>query len=584
MAELSTREFDVLLMDLNYARDTTSGREGLELLPRVLELDGTLPVVVMTAYGSVEVAVEAMRRGARDFIEKPWDNERLLAILRTQTELGRALRKGRRLEAENLLLRTEGQPKLVAESQAMQPVLRLIANVGSSDANVLITGENGTGKSVIAQALHAGSPRASKPLVTINAPGLSEGVFESELFGHVKGAFTDAKADRVGRFEMADGGTLFLDEIAHLPLNLQSKLLRVLESGEFEPVGSSKTRRVDVRVLAATNADIQQSVANGNFRQDLLYRLNTVELRLPPLRDRREDIPLLGLHFLRMHTQRYRKRITHFDSAASQVMLDYAWPGNIRELDHVVEAGGVNDGGRGDPGGGPGVASAGGESAAAGGYDARRGGGGAYQEGPGAFRGERQGGGPRVGSESERGFTADWRSMGWCGVTENASKSNAQQSRHAHPPAPAAESEHYSQRIASAVQHGSGRGYGRCRRLSHEQRVWLLALLAGSPGVLVALILLWTGDFTPKVQWTLGLLIVLAWWGFAAAVRGRVVYPLRTVSNMLAALREEDFSLRAREARPGDAWVRFCSKSTNLVKRCGRSGWARSRPRPCCGR
>ena len=337
VAELRTREFDVLLMDLNYARDTTSGREGLDLLPRVLELDSTLPVVVMTAYGSVEVAVEAMRRGARDFIEKPWDNERLLAILRTQTELGRALRKGRRLEAENLLLRTEGQPKLVAESRAMQPVLRLIANVGGSDANVLITGENGTGKSVIAQALHAGSPRASKPLVTINAPGLSEGVFESELFGHVKGAFTDAKSDRVGRFEMADGGTLFLDEIAHLPLNLQSKLLRVLESGEFEPVGSSKTRRVDVRVLAATNADIQKSVEQGSFRQDLLYRLNTVELRLPPLRDRREDIPLLGLHFLRMHTQRYRKRITHFDTAASQAMLDYAWPGNIRELDHVVE-------------------------------------------------------------------------------------------------------------------------------------------------------------------------------------------------------------------------------------------------------
>lgn len=337
VAELSTREFDVVLMDLNYARDTTSGQEGLELLPRVLELDGTLPVVVMTAYGSVEVAVEAMRRGARDFIEKPWDNERLLAILRTQTELGRALRKGRRLEAENLLLRTEGQPKLVAESQAMQPVLRLIANVGSSDANVLITGANGTGKSVIAQALHAGSPRAAKPLVTINAPGLSEGVFESELFGHVKGAFTDAKSDRVGRFEMADGGTLFLDEIAHLPLNLQSKLLRVLESGEFEPVGSSKTRRVDVRVLAATNADIQKSVEQGSFRQDLLYRLNTVELCLPPLRDRREDIPLLGLHFLRTHTQHYRKRITDFDTTASQAMLNYPWPGNIRELDHVVE-------------------------------------------------------------------------------------------------------------------------------------------------------------------------------------------------------------------------------------------------------
>ena len=345
LAELETREFDVLLMDLNYTRDTTSGEEGLELLPRVQEFDDALTIVVMTAYGTIEVAVEAMRRGARDFIEKPWDNERLLSILRTQTALGRALRKGHRLEAENRLLRDEGQPRLIAESKAMQPVLRLIANVGASDASVLITGENGTGKSVIAHALCAASPRAAKPMVTVNTPGLSEGVFESELFGHLKGAFTDAKADRVGRFEMADGGTLFLDEVANLPLNLQPKLLRVLETGEFERVGSSKTQRVDVRVLSATNADIHQEVQAGRFRQDLLYRLNTVEINLPPLCDRRDDIPLLAMHFLGTHARRYRKGAIRLDTAAMQALLDYPWPGNVRELDHVVERGVLMAGG-----------------------------------------------------------------------------------------------------------------------------------------------------------------------------------------------------------------------------------------------
>jgi DNA-binding NtrC family response regulator len=337
IAHLDTQTFDVLLMDLNYARDTTSGREGLDLLPRVRELDSTLPVVVMTAYSSVDVAVEAMRRGARDFVEKPWDNQRLLSVVRTQVELARALRKGRILEAENRLLRVEGQPRLIAESRAMHPVLDLIAKVGASDANVLITGENGTGKTVVAQALHANSARSSKSMVTVNLGGLSEGIFESELFGHVKGAFTDAKSNRISRFEMADGGTLFLDEIANVPLDLQRKLLRVVETGEFEPVGSSKTVRVDVRIISATNADVDHEVEAGRFREDLLYRLNTVEIPLPPLRDRRDDIPLLAMHFLRNHVQRYRKPIDRFDTAAMQALLDYAWPGNVRELDHAVE-------------------------------------------------------------------------------------------------------------------------------------------------------------------------------------------------------------------------------------------------------
>jgi DNA-binding NtrC family response regulator len=337
LAALDAREFDVVLMDLNYARDTTSGQEGLDLLSRIQALDSTLPVVVMTAWSSVKIAVEAMRRGARDFIQKPWENERLISILRTQIELSRALRKGLRLEAENRLLRGVERPTLIAESPAMQPVLRLVANVGPSDANVLITGEPGTGKEVVALTLHAISPRASKPMVTVNAGGLPEGVFESELFGHVRGAFTDAKADRVGRFELADGSTLFLDEIANISATQQAKLLRVLQTGELERVGSSRTRQVDVRIVSATNADLNAEVAAGHFRADLQFRLNTIEIHLPPLRDRREDIPLLASHFLGRHAQRYRKPLAAFDPAAMQALLDHPWPGNIRELDHAVE-------------------------------------------------------------------------------------------------------------------------------------------------------------------------------------------------------------------------------------------------------
>src|ERR1700744_2141258 len=339
LAAIEAREFDAVLIDLNYTRDTTSGQEGLDLLPRVQMIDGTLPVIVMTAWSSVEVAVEAMRRGARDFIPKPWENNRLLAVLRTQIELRQALRQASRLEAENRLLRAESRPTMIAESAAMQPVLDIIGRIGASDANGLITGEHGTGTEVVANTLHALSPRASSPMVTVNAGGLSEGVFESELFGHVKGAFTDARSDRVGRFELADNGTLFLDEIANVPLKLQAKLLRVLETGELERVGSSSTRRVDVRVIAATNADVNSEAAAGRFRPDLLFRLNTIEIHIPPLRDRREDIPLLAHHFLRNYAQRYRKTITGFDAVATQVLHEHPWPGNVRELDHAIERG-----------------------------------------------------------------------------------------------------------------------------------------------------------------------------------------------------------------------------------------------------
>ena len=334
---LEQRDYDVVIIDLNYARDTTSGQEGLELLTKIHAADDMLPVVVMTAWGSVNVAVEAMRRGARDFVEKPWDNERVKAIVRTQAELGRALRRATRLEAQSRTTQNDGGPLLIADSAAMQPVLQIIARVGPSDANVLITGENGTGKGVVAQALHAVSSRANRPMVTINAGGVSEGVFESELFGHVKGAFTDAKQDRVGRFELADGSSLLLDEIANVPLSQQQKLLRVLETGEFERLGSSRTRKADVRLISATNADLNAEVAAGRFRQDLLFRLNTIEIRLPALRERRDDIPRIGKHFLVQHAQRYRKAMTGFDPAALQALIDHPWPGNVRELDHAVE-------------------------------------------------------------------------------------------------------------------------------------------------------------------------------------------------------------------------------------------------------
>jgi DNA-binding NtrC family response regulator len=308
-----TEEPDVVLIDLNYSRDTTSGAEGMSLLTRLRAHDAALPVVVMTAWGSVEGAIEAMRRGARDYVQKPWDNQRLISILRAQE-------------------RTLGHEH-IAESRAMQPVLKILERVAPSSASVLVTGEHGTGKEVIARELHARSPRATRPFVAVNAGGLSEGVFESELFGHVKGAFTDARSDRVGAFEAADGGTLFLDEIGNMPLSQQAKLLRVLQTGEFHPVGSSRVRRADVRIVAATNADLREQ----GFREDLLYRINTVEIRLPPLREREEDIELLAAYFLRRHAARYASAVKGFAPEALRLLREHSWPGNVRELGHTVE-------------------------------------------------------------------------------------------------------------------------------------------------------------------------------------------------------------------------------------------------------
>jgi DNA-binding NtrC family response regulator len=335
---VGSRELDLVVIDLNYTRDTTSGGEGLALLEQLHGYDSTLPVVVLTAWATVELAVEVMQKGARDFIQKPWENERFLSVVRNQIELGRALRKSRRLEGENSILRADdADVALIGESGAMNAVTDIVRRVAPSDANVLLRGENGTGKGVVARVLHASSRRASKPFISVNIGGLSEGVFESELFGHVKGAFTDAKSDRIGRFELAAGGTLFLDEIANITLSQQAKLLRVIETGEYERVGSSVTRRADVRLISATNALLEEEVAAARFRQDLLFRLNTVEVRIPALRDRRDDIPALAAHFLHRQTKRYRKEITGFDANAMKAMLAHTWPGNVRELEHAVE-------------------------------------------------------------------------------------------------------------------------------------------------------------------------------------------------------------------------------------------------------
>jgi DNA-binding NtrC family response regulator len=334
---VASETYDAILIDLNYTRDTTSGAEGLELLAQLSAHDSGLRIIVMTAWANVDLAVESMRRGACDFIQKPWENARLISILRTQIELRRAVRQAEILEAENRLLRAEGRPELIAKAASMQPVLELLARIGPSDANVLITGEHGTGKEVVAQTLHALSSRAARSLVAVNTGALAEGTFESELFGHVKGAFTDARTDRIGRFELADRGTLFLDEIANVPLRQQAKLLRVLETGDLERVGSSQTKRVNVRLISATNADLHEECAAGRFREDLLFRLNTVEIHLPPLRDRREDIPLLAGHFLARYTSRYRKAATGFEPNALEAMFQHSWPGNVRELDHAIE-------------------------------------------------------------------------------------------------------------------------------------------------------------------------------------------------------------------------------------------------------
>jgi DNA-binding NtrC family response regulator len=337
VAAIEQSDFDAALLDLNYTRDTTSGQEGLELLDRLRAIDPTLPILVMTAWSSVAGAVDAMRHGARDYIEKPWGDERLLATVKLQIDLRRALSRTERLEEASARRQRADVPAFIGDSAALRRIRETIERVAPSDASVLITGEHGTGKEVVASWLHRRSTRAAKPLVTMNAGGLAEGVAESELFGHVKGAFTDARSDRAGCFELADEGTLFLDEIANMPLRLQAKLLRVLQTGELQRVGSSRVRFVNVRVLSATNADLREEVDAGRFREDVLYRLNTVVVELPPLRDRLDDLAPLARHYLAHFARKYGKPLTGFDDEALRAMRAHTWPGNVRELGHAIE-------------------------------------------------------------------------------------------------------------------------------------------------------------------------------------------------------------------------------------------------------
>jgi DNA-binding NtrC family response regulator len=332
---LEKKEYSLLVMDLNYTRDTTSGQEGLAAIVKIQEIDPTLPIVVMTAWATIELAVEAMKRGARDFVTKPWDNQRLLTIVRTQIELAAALRRERKLEAENELLRGT-MPDLIAQSPAMRPVVEMISRVAPSDANVLITGENGTGKTLIAHAIHALSPRATRTMITVNMGGLSETLFESELFGHVKGAFTGAVVHKRGLLEVADGGSVFLDEIGNIDLTIQAKLLRVIQEREFKAVGDTRTRSTNIRLIAATNKDLREMVGRGAFRDDLFYRVNIFPIRVPPLRERQPDIPALAFHFLAECSAETGRKVTQISDGAMAMLVNHDWPGNVRELENTI--------------------------------------------------------------------------------------------------------------------------------------------------------------------------------------------------------------------------------------------------------
>lgn len=338
-ATLERQEFDLVLMDLNYSLDTTSGEEGLSLIKSVRDLDDLVPIVVMTGWGTIEVAVEAIKHGANDFIQKPWENDRLIAIVNNQLRLVSSLKRTRKLSEQNQLLRDASKPEagIIAQAPSMKQVLATMQQVAKSDVSVLFTGENGTGKSMFARQLHDWSARKGGQQVSVNMGAVTEALFESEMFGHVKGAFTDAKSTRIGRFELADEGTLFLDEIANTPYSQQGKLLRVLEDQQFEKVGSSQTQAVDVRIVCATNANLEEAVEKGLFRKDLLYRLNTIQIEIPPLRQRKEDILPLAEAFLAHAARKYSAGAKEITGAAQKQLTAYAWPGNVRELSHVME-------------------------------------------------------------------------------------------------------------------------------------------------------------------------------------------------------------------------------------------------------
>lgn len=339
LAALSRQDFSLILMDLNYSLDTTSGEEGLKLIASIRQLDELLPIVVMTGWGTIEVAVSTMQNGANDFVQKPWENERLLSIINNQIKLITSQKKSQKLSQQNRLLKEQADltNEIIAESGSIKQVIATLKQVAKSDVNVLLTGENGTGKSMFARYLHKQSTRNKGEQISVNMGAVTETLFESEMFGHQKGAFTDAKSTRIGRFELADEGTLFLDEIANTPYSQQGKLLRVLEDSQFEKVGSSKTQTVDIRLISATNADLNLAVDNGEFRKDLYYRINTIEIEIPALRKRVEDIIPLAESFLKRVAAKYSQPILSIDRKAKSVLSDYSWPGNVRELSHVME-------------------------------------------------------------------------------------------------------------------------------------------------------------------------------------------------------------------------------------------------------
>ncbi|MEW6982470.1 sigma-54-dependent transcriptional regulator [Colwelliaceae bacterium 6471] len=341
LENLKNQTVDLILLDMNFQQDTTSGTEGLQLVEAITQLALNIPIIVMTGWATIDIAVDAMRAGAKDFIQKPWNNERMLTAINTQLKLASIDKKAQRLSQQNRLLTSQAHPAnkdgIIAHSATMQALLSTLDDLAKSDMSILLTGDNGTGKSMLASYVHKMSSRADNSFVPVNMGAIPENLFESEMFGHVKGAFTDAKENRVGRFEMAEQGTLFLDEIANIPLAQQAKLLRVLEEQKFEVVGSSKSQDADVRIISATNSDLLAAISENAFRQDLFYRLNTIQLRVPSLCERVEDIVPLAEHFLRVYSQKYHRVCPSLSSEAACVLQQYTWPGNIRELSHIME-------------------------------------------------------------------------------------------------------------------------------------------------------------------------------------------------------------------------------------------------------
>ncbi len=337
---LKNNSYDMILLDMNFTDDVSSGEEGFYWLEKILEIDPSIAVILITAYGDVDKAVRAVKNGATDFVLKPWQNEKLLATVSSALKLTTSLRQVVALKQQQKQLSSDidhHYREIIGRSPAMMEVFQTIEKVAATDANVLILGENGTGKEMIARALHRRSNRKENVFINVDMGAITENLFESELFGYVKGAFTDAKEDRAGRFEVANGGTLFLDEIGNLPLSLQSKLLTVLQSRKVNRVGAVTSKPINIRLVCATNQSLKEMVAEGSFRQDLLFRINTIEIQLPPLRDRKEDIELLVNHFIKLYSSKYKKQMKGLDKATLNKLNGYSWPGNVRELQHAVE-------------------------------------------------------------------------------------------------------------------------------------------------------------------------------------------------------------------------------------------------------